>query len=174
MKRMFDKEEIVEIAKEEGGSITVDSELSPTSENPVQNKVIYEALQSGGKYLHHIFFTASNAEGKYDFFILNESSEAFTEDTLYDYLYDAGYTSRNNYCNKISGVYFRIASNGKMLYGNIIGIFAQTLAPKSVAVEVTVREVITTLTDSTITYSATSKSQNWDDITITTDDVMAL
>ena len=61
-----------------------------------------------------------------------------------------------------------------MLYGNIIGIFAQTLAPKSVAVEVTVREVITTLTDSTITYSATSKSQNWDDITITTDDVMAL
>ena len=44
MKRMFDKEEIVEIAKEEGGSITVDSELSPTSENPVQNKVIYEAL----------------------------------------------------------------------------------------------------------------------------------
>ena len=84
MKRMFDKEEIVEIAKEEGGSITVDSELSPTSENPVQNKVIYEALADkqdvlpdttgqtdkflkvgseglewaeaggGGKYLHHI------------------------------------------------------------------------------------------------------------------------
>lgn len=151
----------------------IDDELSATSTNPVQNKVIYEALQ-GGKYLHHIFFTASNTEGKYDFFILNNSLEAFTEDTLYDYLYNAGFTSRSNYCDKISGVYFRIASNGKMLYGNIIGIFAQTLAPKSVAVEFTQKEVIASINDSTITYSTSSQSQNWDDITVVADDVMKL
>ena len=33
-----------------GGSIVVDSELSPTSENPVQNKVIKAALDGKGTY----------------------------------------------------------------------------------------------------------------------------
>lgn len=33
-----------------GGSTTVDSELSPTSENPVQNKVIKAALDGKGTY----------------------------------------------------------------------------------------------------------------------------
>ncbi|MBR2557473.1 MAG: hypothetical protein IKE95_03740 [Methanobrevibacter sp.] len=44
MKRMFDKEEIVDLIQEESPKIEVDSELSETSENPVENKVIFEAL----------------------------------------------------------------------------------------------------------------------------------
>lgn len=45
MKRMYSKEELVELLiKQEGSSVTVDSELSDSSENPVQNKVIKDAL----------------------------------------------------------------------------------------------------------------------------------
>lgn len=91
MKRMFDKEEIVEIAKEEGGSITVDDELSPTSENPVQNKVIYEALENvGGKlYMHniHMYWTSGDNLVNVDIRFINSSATAFTaKSALIDYL----------------------------------------------------------------------------------------
>ena len=106
MKRMFDKEEIVEIAKE--GSVTVDSELSSTSENPVQNKVITEALGkvlpdttgqegnflkvgseglewspagSGGKYRHTILMSKNNqssTNGSVCFSFIDENSNAYT------------------------------------------------------------------------------------------------
>lgn len=90
MKRMFDKEEIVEIAKEEGGSVVVDSELSPTSENPVQNKVIYEALQNGsGKYLHIINCLQTSRDG-FDFriYLVTDSNSFFSKASLNRYLID--------------------------------------------------------------------------------------
>ena len=47
---------------EGGGSITVDSELSDTSENPVQNKVIKSALDALAIPTLHITVTSLNTE----------------------------------------------------------------------------------------------------------------
>lgn len=97
MKRMFDKEEIVEIAKEEGGSITVDSELSPTSENPVQNKVIYEALNGKKLYLHQIKIANCYAE------LYSTRAEPFTDEAdLAGYMYEKGMTTYIKGLNLVS------------------------------------------------------------------------
>lgn len=42
--KILTEEEIIQIVEDKGGDITVDTELSNESENPVQNKVIKEAL----------------------------------------------------------------------------------------------------------------------------------
>lgn len=93
MKRMFDKEEIVEIAKEEGGSITVDSELSPTSENPVQNKVIYEALEDAGSklYAHYLSgqVSISTATVYIKAILITNKPDAYTKQTLAQLLYNS-------------------------------------------------------------------------------------
>lgn len=91
MKRMFDKEEIVEIAKEEGGSITVDSELSSTSENPVQNKVITEALNGTKLYKHYLQgqVSISTATVYIRGLLITNKSDAYTTQTLGSFLQES-------------------------------------------------------------------------------------
>ena len=130
MKRMFDKEEIVEIAKEEGGSITVDSELSSTSENPVQNKVITEALKRF-KDIYLVNFKISNAAITVEdvtivpintnFTLLigtNEeiSSSRYTTVAYWkEMIYKMGFTSSNSYLPTLHGV-------AKATFGEVDGI----------------------------------------------------
>ena len=45
MKRMYANEELVKLIQENAPETEVDDALSNTSENPVQNKVIYGALE---------------------------------------------------------------------------------------------------------------------------------
>lgn len=105
MKRMFDKEEIVEIAKEEGGSITVDSELSPTSKNPVQNKVIFNALENvGGKvYAHYITLRSYIGNEVYGSIVIISNSPTMTKNDVAKFLNSKGYTSKDNGFKLYSG-----------------------------------------------------------------------
>ena len=110
MKRMFDKEEIVEIAKEEGGSVTVDSELSPTSENPVQNKVIYEALNGKKLYQHNItLVVSSNAQEGYMSIISSKNTE-YTASEVAKILYDNGFTNGTTKAYKLRPL-FELGTN---------------------------------------------------------------
>lgn len=66
-----------------GGDITVDSELSASSENPVQNKVIYEALNNtvflsrdNGGYI------VTDAVNPNDFMVQSNTRNGFTTLTL--------------------------------------------------------------------------------------------
>lgn len=124
MKRMFDKEEIVEIAKEEGGSVTVDSELSPTSENPVQNKVIYEALENvGGKvYAHYITLKSYLGSAVYGSIVIISNSSTITKDDVAKLLYSKGYTSKNRGFKLYSGYNeIKITGNSSGLENYFIG-----------------------------------------------------
>lgn len=116
MKRMYSKEELVSLIQQESSSVTVDSELSDSSENPVQNKVIKDALDDkqdslptvvNDKYLHtnadtgalewsgadvKLYLHQMRLTNDYAFlFVLSKSSEAFTTQTLHDWLYEKGY-----------------------------------------------------------------------------------
>ena len=62
-------EETFDLPAGGGGSVTVDDELSSTSENPVQNKVIYSALEN--KSVKYIELTANVAQ--------NATSASFTD-----------------------------------------------------------------------------------------------
>ena len=46
-----------------GGSVTVDSTMSPTSTNPVQNKVIYTALQNKQDKINYETWTFTTVSG---------------------------------------------------------------------------------------------------------------
>lgn len=107
MKRMFDKEEIVEIAKEEGGSITVDSELSSTSENPVQNKVIYEKT--------NMYFHLVQVKGHGHAIIINNSNVAFTKTSLAKYLKDNGYDGTEEKRYPLSGLTYNNVISGNSI-----------------------------------------------------------
>ena len=148
MKRMFDKEEIVDLIQEESPKIEVDSELSETSENPVQNKVITEALgevlpdttgqtdkflkvgsdglewaEAGGKlYIHNITFS-SLSENNYNYIkmsYISKTSSQFTAVTFVNELNTKGVNSRNNALS-VSGAKYNGANS---LAGIYTGIFS--------------------------------------------------
>lgn len=121
MKQMWDKKKLEEMIQAESPQITVDSALSDTSENPVQNKVIYTALagkqdslpdtlEQEGKflgidesgnlawgdpdkplYLHKLEVGGGSNGGMV--LIINQESTPFTTSTLSAYLYSKGFTS---------------------------------------------------------------------------------
>lgn len=117
MKQMWDKKKLEEMIEEGGSSVTVDSELSDTSENPVQNKVITEAIlgglpdptghddefltvnsgvlswRGGGKkYLHFIRVYPNSYQLPISLIIVNESNTLFDYTGLASYLYNNGNT----------------------------------------------------------------------------------
>lgn len=93
-------------AKESDTKITIDSELSLTSENPVQNKVITEALENAGKKLYQHFIDATlyvRISGETIFYyigfsFIDENSSPYIKQTFAKILYDGGYTSRDKKC----------------------------------------------------------------------------
>ena len=153
MKRMFDKEEIVDIIQEESPKVEVDSELSETSENPVQNKVIYEALQNvgSGKYLHILHFSIlhNNIKDYLSDIIVNENASL----TLDDYkAYLATFTSSNyrrvesckipnagSGSNKIEEyeVYGLYISNNNLHIKANVAVIAYTISNDAVVISVT-------------------------------------
>ena len=147
MKRMFDKEEIVDLIQEESPKIEVDSELSETSENPVQNKVITEALgevlpdttgqtdkylkvgsdglewaEAGVKlYIHNITFS-DMAQNNYNYIrmsYISKTSSQFTAVTFVNELNTKGITSRNKALS-VSGAKY----DANSLVGIYTGIFS--------------------------------------------------
>lgn len=107
MKRMFDKEEIVDIIQEESPKSEVDSELSETSENPVQNKVITEALGNIKLYAHYIYLSKIIQSGteyvNAECLVLTDSETVFNNNSFAKYLHDKEFSSGEKYfpCNAV-------------------------------------------------------------------------
>ena len=149
MKQMWDKKVLVEVIHKESPKVEVDSELSETSENPVQNKVITEALgevlpdttgqtdkflkvgseglewaEAGGnkKYIHYIH-GYKNGTVEIGCTLITDSSTPLSTPTLLgNYLYSKGLISNSNNA-PASGLY--IESN--VIKGYVVGIFGDVL-----------------------------------------------
>lgn len=141
MKQMWDKKVLVEVIHKESPKVEVDSELSETSENPVQNKVITEALgevlpdttgqtdkylkvgsdglewaDGGGKLYVHNIFAIDTHYFSVNVQIISNSDTPFTKQTLVEYLYDKGYnTNVKHYC--ASGYIFSSGAIAYFCYG---------------------------------------------------------
>lgn len=92
----------VQKSKESDTKITVDSELSITSENPVQNKTLSQILNeiqeklNRKRYLHIIsLYDRSSLAAITMFDVLNTEDKINTLDKLKNYLLSQGYTSSN-------------------------------------------------------------------------------
>ena len=122
---MWDKKVLVEVIHKESPKVEVDSELSETSENPVQNKVIYEALQGAGgtkKYIHYIH-GYKNGSVEIGCTLITDSSTPLSTPTLLgNYLYSKGLMSNSNNA-PASGLYIE----NNVIKGYVVGIFGGVL-----------------------------------------------
>lgn len=185
MKRMFDKKEIVDIIQEESPKIEVDSELSETSENPVQNKVIYEALgdkqdalpdttgqtdkflkvgadglewgEAGGgeKKYLHVYSFIFISGTKTYIYIVTNKDSALTKEEIRVALVNAGYNS-SSHCYPIIGLTgMNVDTNNKIIYYRSFGLYGTGLGVTNSGIKETI-----TIDPSTGNASSASSSYN--------------